>query len=174
LFLLNNTGETLSTTANTVTEVKEGGGDWSIHDFSPFTTQRYGVFAFLADVRNDFLLTPVAFHKGLPEGHESVEIVVSFYGHTEMRSRYPDAILEGHSKAYVYLRELLSFNYDQQFEDRRNYGHRGPDWKDSVAPGEGSLTTYRELLGPGFFEDLDVLKNIGEPDRVRVVLAFDS
>lgn len=137
----------MSTTANTLTEVKEDNGDWSIHDFSPFITQRYGVFAFLANVRNDFLLTPVSFHKGLPEGR---------------------------SKAHVYLSALLGFNYEQQLEDRRNYWRRGPDWKDSVAPGEGSLTTYSELLGPGFFEDLDVLKNIGEPDRVHVVLAFDS
>ena len=156
----------------TLTEVKTGEGCWVVVDSSrPFQGQNTAIFAFLANFRNDFMLAPVAHHVGFPEGHESVEQVINLSGDKELVSRYPEHILEGHFPSHVYLNELVAFNYDQQFENLRNYGS-GPD--DSVEPGEGEMTTYRKLLGHNYFADLESLKEIGEPSDVRVILVFQS
>jgi hypothetical protein len=39
--------------------------------------------------------------------------------------------------------------------------------------GEGKRLPLREFLGSKFFECLEILKMIGEPDAVRVVFWFD-
>lgn len=156
----------------TLTEVNVGKGDWVVVDSCrPFEGQNTGFFAFLANFRNDFMLTPVTHHDGLPDGHESVEQVINLLGDKGFVSRYPDRILEGNFPVHVYLNELIEFNYDQQFENLRNYG---PGLNDSVEPGEGVMTTYRELLGHKYFADLESLKEIGEPCDVRVIVVFES
>jgi hypothetical protein len=161
----------MGTSVSTLTEVKTDNGDWSIDTFSPFQAQNYGVFAFLANVRNNFMLTPVSFHPGLPEGHESIEQIINLLGDKGFVSRYPYNILEGHYQVHVYLSDLIKFDYDQHFEDLRNYG---PGFDHSVEPGKGVMTTYRELLGQKYFDDLESLKNIGERCDVRIILAFES
>lgn len=156
----------------TLTEVKTREGDWVVVDsYSPFAGQNTGIFAFLANFRNDFMLTPVTHQNGFPEGHESVEQVINLLGDKGFVSRYPDRILDGHFPAHVYLSKLVEFNYDQQFENLRNYG---PGLTDSLEPGEGVMTTYRELLGHKYFADLESLKEIGEPCDIRVILVFQS
>lgn len=161
----------MGTSVSTLTEVKDGSGNWSINEFRPFESQNYCVFAFLANVRNNFMLTPISYHPGLPDGHESIEQIINLLGDKGVVSRYPYNILEGHFQVHVYLSDLIKFNYDQQFENLRNYG---PGFDDSVEPGKGVMTTYRELLGQKYFDDLESLKNIGEWRDVRIILAFES
>lgn len=164
----------MGTSVSTLTEVNIANSDWSIDPFSPFQVQNYGVFAFLANVRNNFMLAPVSYHPGLPDGHESIEQIINMLGDKGFVSRYPYGILEGYFQVHVYLSDLVKFNYDQQFEDRRNYACWPPDFKDSVEPGDGVITTYRELLGEKYFDDLNSLKNISRQGDVRIILAFES
>lgn len=37
-----------------------------------------------------------------------------------------------------------------------------------------TIATYREHLGPFYFEVLDVLQTMGAPEQVRIVFAFSS
>lgn len=81
-----------------------------------------------------------------------------------MKSAYERWGCDGHSASWLSLKELLEFDYDQIFEDRRNGGY-------TCEPGKGELTTYKEFLGEGFFEDLEKLKNSGAD---RIVFWFDN
>ena len=137
----------------------------------PFTFQSYAIAAFIAGVRNDFEVTPIAKGRGLPEGHECIPVPEGYVGEVVMYSRYPDEItdFEAYGKTWVLLSELLDFDYNATFEDRRNYGP-GPDTLDA---GKGEVITYRLHLGDLYFTNLELLKTLGPPEHVRIVFAFD-
>ncbi len=79
--------------------------------------------------------------------------------------------LEGlHSHSWLLLSELLSFDYEQLFWNRRI--HRGHDGAALAHEGEGVHETYRSLLGPGYMDVLEAMKRLGSPDHVRVVFGF--
>ena len=40
--------------------------------------------------------------------------------------------------------------------------------------GEGKFLTYRENLGEWFFKHLNELKELGDPENVRIVFWFDN
>ena len=134
---------------------------------SPFQPQHYGLFAFIGDVRNYYAVPSIAPYRGLPEDHKSLTEVVGFGGQEEKVSRYPYRILEGHGQTWVTAKELLEFNYDETFEDRRNHAGLLPE-------GKGKVITYRELLGEHYFKELEVLKTFAEPNKVSIVFAFES
>lgn len=133
---------------------------------SPFKAQDYGLFAFIGDVRNDYVVPPIAPHRGLPEDHKSIT-QYGFGGYEELVSRYPYEILEGHSKTWVSAKELLDFNYDIQFENRR--GDHG-----TVPNGQGQIITIRELLGDHYFKEIEALKQFSAPEKIRIIFAFES
>lgn len=135
----------------------------------PFEDQNYAVFAFIGGYRNYFDLTPIAEDRCLPEDHQSVE-TVGFGGHTVMESRYAGIFPDDIDYAWVTAAELLNFDYEQSFEDRRDYDGMGY----MVEKGKGRQTTYRELLGENFFNDLEVLRSLENPDHTRIVFAFSS
>ncbi len=142
---------------------------------SPFGDQHYALFAFIGNVRNFFMLNPIAQSRGLPDDHESIEqqAPLTFaYDEVESASRYPYQILEGHSQTWVSVRELLDFNYDQPIEDRRCYSVHTTNG--SVPKGEGVTTTYRELLGEHYFKELNILSKISSPENARVVFSFNG
>lgn len=88
-----------------------------------------------------------------------------------------DERLGDHSFSWLSLKELLDFNYDQTFEDRRVTVQTGPrSWNGAgeAEPGGGEQTTFREFLGEAFFSQLEILKTYGEPENVRVVFGFDN
>lgn len=64
---------------------------------------------------------------------------------------------------WVSIAELLTVDYDQIIEDRRENG-----W--ILPPGEGTPMPLREFLGPKFFADLEQLQRAGAE---RVVFWFD-
>ena len=132
----------------------------------PFMAQHYGLFAFIADVRNYYVVPPIAPHRGLPEDHESIT-QYGFGGYKEQVSRYPYEILEGHSKTWVWAKELIDYNYDTQFENRR--GEHG-----TLPTGQGQIITIRELLGEHYFKEIAALKQFSTPEKVRIIFAFES
>jgi hypothetical protein len=83
----------------------------------PFEYQSYQIAFFIAGVRNDLEVTPIAADRSLPLDHESSEEVADWGGQpvTVMNSRYGDFLLDDTSYSWVLLSELLDFNYDETF-----------------------------------------------------------
>lgn len=138
-------------------------GKWKRLDgFAPFDWRWYGMFGFLANVRNYSEVPPLAEPRGLPPDADYDE------------ERDGDRWLGAHSFSWLSLDELLAFDYDQTFEDRRYAAQTGPNlWNGGATaePGHGKITTYRKFLGAAFFEDLRKLKEAGAE---RIVFGFDS
>lgn len=59
--------------------------------------------------------------------------------------------------SWATLKELLAFDYDQEFVKR-----------------DGTTTTVREFLPKHFFVNLEELKALGEPEDVRILFHFDN
>jgi hypothetical protein len=141
-------------------------------EWGPFAARNYGVFAFLADVRNYSAIRCPFPVRGFPEDASS-----------EVREEYRQDG-EGyslHGISWITVAELLAVDYDAVIEDRRVTVQRAPGWWDGGAtaePGEGKREALREFLGPEFMQDLDALGAIaawvGDPARVRVVFWFDN
>lgn len=130
---------------------------WETIPYVPFDWRSYGMFAFLADVRNYSRVIPISEQRGLPEDFDG-DLDPSFY----------------HSHSWLTVTELLEFDYDQNMEDRRVARMIGPNvfsGGETADPGDGLMTTYREFLGEAFFEDLQHLQEIGAE---RIVFAFDN
>lgn len=133
-------------------------GMWYEIGYEPFSHRNYGLFGFLANVRN-YSRSPVL---SPPRG-------------------LPDAVKRGwdnrHSASWFTLDELLAVDYDIEFEDRRTTKQTGPNSWDGAAladVGEGELTTLREFLGEHYFKTLEALQELGDPKLTRVVFDFDS
>ena len=133
---------------------------------APFTSRNYGVFGFLADVRNYSCVPPIAAQRGFPEDASS-----------GVRAAYAEWEGDAHSASWLTLRDLLDCDYDRTFEDRRYTEQTGPrSWNGGATAeeGKGEMKILRAFLGPGFFADLAVLETLGAPDDVRVVFWFDN
>jgi len=126
------------------------------HTVTPFKYRNYGLFGFLADVRNYSCIPPIVTRRGVPES-PSMEFAREYE-----RGR--------HSFSWIAASELLSFNYDASFEDRRDMNGNS----DTLAEGEGVIVTYREFLGARYFDDLEAIRRLGDPTNVRLVFCFDS
>lgn len=134
----------------------------------PFAEQNYGLFGFLADVRNYTCIPILDEPRGLPDVDEpdfgdGLEGVLN-RSCWEPWPKHCDNYLA----SWFLVSEMLNFNYDCEFEDRR-----GDDQK--ILPiGMGVITTVREYIGPKFFEDLEILKNLGDPMKTRVIISFSG
>jgi hypothetical protein len=135
-------------------------GRWTvIEHLSPFDLRSYGLFAFLAGVRNYSAIPPLAAPRGIP---------------ADSPGEGEDGYLGDHSYSWLSLEELLAFDYDQPLEDRRSFGQIADNaWSGAITvePGEGHATTYRAFLPEQFFIDLEAMKAAGAE---RVVFGFDS
>lgn len=161
----------------------------------PFGWRSYGMFGFLADVRNISKCNPICEPKGLPEDSEWLNSVSKYAYDTNPMNGQPIPIEERetnrkcieddwdyHSKSWLTLKELLDFDYNQTFEDLRdrqvmkgdNTVMFGAIFDKTTQPGEGTIKTYREFLGEGFFSEIDILKTLGEPEDVRIIFWFDN
>jgi hypothetical protein len=142
---------------------------------APFRDRNYGLFGFLADKRNFACCEPLAQPRGLPadcdlEGgcavmNESNVVQDEHVGGVELRDGF-------NSHSWVLLRELVDFDYEKVFWNRRI--KKGKDNAATTQEGEGVYQTYRELLGPAFFETLQIMQGLGQPDHVRVVFCFSD
>lgn len=131
--------------------------------FTPFDWRDYGLYAFLAGVRNYSAVPPIAAPRGLPSGAaiETKEAAEDWEG-------------DGHTHSFLTIEELTAFDYDAEVEDRRYTKRIGPNSYDGGAtaePGHGTKTTRREFLGPAYFRDLEELGQLGAD---RVVFWFDN
>ena len=137
---------------------KRVNGKWEELDFSPFHWRQYGVFGFLAGVRNYSGVPVLAAPRGLPRD-------ASDYVREESDSWNGD----GHTHSWLSVEELSAFDYDAAVEDRRITVNN--DGGCTAEPGGGEMTTWREFLGPKFFDDLTRLKAEGAE---RIVFWFDN
>lgn len=135
-------------------------GKWeAIKGFAPFDWRSYGMFGFLANVRNYSAIPCISEPRGLPDDSPFSE------DHSDC---------DYHSGSWLSVDELSAFDYEQEIEDRRVTRQVAPNmWSGAVTaePGEGAKTTFREFLGEGFFDDLQKLKDIGAE---RIVFCFDN
>jgi hypothetical protein len=132
----------------------------------PFDWRSYSMFAFLADVRNYDHCKPLSKPKGLPK--DVCE---------DIRSEWERWYGDGHSPSFLTAKELLDFDYDQTFWNRRVTKQTFPNtWNGAslAEEGEGTIITYRENLGDWFFIHLEELKQLGDPKDVRIVFWFDN
>jgi len=156
---------------------------WEIvEDSNPFDWRSYSVFAFIADVRNYDHCEPISLPKGLPDDSEFLNTETDDgWGGTETEKKRIEE-MDYHSKSYLTLKELLDFDYNKTFWNRRIYKETyradgsvsGGNGACLAEEGEGQIISYRENLGTGFFSDLEKLKTFGEPYDVRVIFYFDN
>lgn len=143
----------------------EGGGYETItgnftEGSAPFDWRGYGMFAFLAGVRNYSAVTPISEPRGLPDDMDRS---------TEEYEELSDC----HSCSWLSVEELAAFDYDAMTEDRRtDLRHNTPgSGPDTCEQGSGIFQTWRAFLGEAFFRDLAELRRIGAE---RIVFGFDS
>lgn len=142
---------------------KQLNGQWVNLGVAPFDWRSYGMFAFLAGVRNYSAVSPIAERRGFP-GDASDEV----------RGEYSDWAGDAHSASWLTVKELSDFDYDARMEDRRVTRRVAAGYYDggqTCDPGEGQTMTYREFLGSDFFDDIEKLKAAGAE---RVVFWFDN
>jgi hypothetical protein len=160
----------------------------------PFAWRSYGIFAFLADVRNYSIITPLSEPKGLPADSEWLNSPHQYayennpmngavipYKERETNLQDISSDYDYHSHSWLTLKELTDFDYSKTFEDRRyakttinKDGGKFVDGRALANEGEGEKTTYRNFLGSGFFQDIAQLQTMGAPDEVRIVFWFDN
>lgn len=114
--------------------------------------RNYGLFGFLADVRNYSGVKPIAADRGVPD--DASPIAKEFLGDADI-----------HSCSWILVDEFLSVDRLATIEDRRLGGARSCD------PGEGKTETVEDFLGSGVFERLAELKAAGVD---RIVFGFDN
>jgi len=133
---------------------------------SPFDGRSYTLFAFLAGVRNYDRCEPISELKGLPDDVSD-----------DVRDEYMYISDEWHSVSYLTLAELLAFDYDKTFWNRRVTKQTSPNcWNGAslAEEGEGKIISYRDNLGDNYFDTLKELEALGEPENVRIVFWFDN
>lgn len=145
-------------------EQKNDKGEWELmYDIEPFSNRQYSIFAWLANVRNYSGLIPISEPMGFPEDASP-----------QVAADYNAWGCDAHTPSWLSVKELLNFNYDAPCEDRRVTVKTGPNsWNGGATcnQGEGRQTTYRELFGEDFFEDLNKLRAFGAE---RIVFWFDN
>jgi len=130
-----------------------------------FLYQTYSLFAFLAGIRNYDCCEPLAPLKWLPFDLNDPNI--------------SEEAVEG-CKTYFTVSELLSFDYDKVFENRRPHPQHNKEdiikidgYMEVLKPGKGRMVSYRENLGEHFFTSLAILQGLGDPQNVRIIICFD-
>ena len=149
----------MGTDIHTHVEVLGTDGKWHLEAGDPFAWRNYGMFGFLANVRNYSRVPVISEARGIPE--DACDEI-------RRESEWVDA----HSRSWLGLRELLEYDYDREFWDQRVM--RNGNGAARAEPGEGRTLTIREFLGEGFFDDLARLEAVADRDRVRVVFWFDN
>lgn len=144
---------------------ENSGGIWNKPTVEPFSWRSYGMFAFLANVRNYSYIPPMSEPRGLPEDHPDL----MSYNHPDSE----DCPYGDHSFSWLSLKELAEFDYGMKFEDRRCM--RDGSGAADAGIGNGVKVTFKEFLGPLFFRDLAIMQALRFPiECIRVVFGFDN
>ena len=117
---------------HTHTERRDG-NTWVSVPLSPpvWDWRSYGLFGFIAGVRNCWAVKPIAQPRGFPEDASD-----------EATSGFDD--WDGHTPSYLTLQEMLALDYDAPIIDE-----------------EGERTTLRVFLGEPYFNDLARMQKAG-------------
>lgn len=129
----------------------------------PFDWRSYGLFGFLAGVRNYSEVPVLRLARGFPKDASG-----------PVYDDYTEWAGDAHTPSWLTLKELSDFDYDATFEDRRvtrQVAANAWDGGCTAEPGGGEQTTYRKFLGPKFFTELERLKEAGAD---RIVFWFDN
>lgn len=132
----------------------------------PFSWRSYSMFAFLACVRNYDHCNPISTPRGLPSDISP-----------EVKEEYNSWDTDAHSSSWLSAKELLNFDYDKTFENRRTTVQIAPNVFNGAGlaeKGQGQMISYRDNLGVFFFKHLEELKNVGNSEDVRIVFWFDN
>src|SRR5690242_9164201 len=131
-------------------EVRTESG-WADSGWLVFDCRDYGIFGFWADVRNYSESPVIAEPRGLPDDAAMT---------AEQREEWADGWY--HSASWLTLAELLAYDYDQTFWDRRIT--RDGNGAALAEEGEGRHVTLREFLGAWYFAELERLRSLGSPE----------
>lgn len=153
---------------------KRADGSWDLVNWpeqedgnsGPWDWRSYGIFGFLADVRNYSEVPPICQPRGMPDDASK-----------GVADKWKYWAGDGHSCSWLTLKELMDFRYDAEMEDRRYMKQFAANAWDGAAThevGSGKKTTFREFLGEGFFDHLNVIRSLGEPEEIRVIFWFDN
>lgn len=149
---------------------------------TPFNYRNYSMFAFLAGVRNYDCCVPLSEPRGLPDDSEYLnDESEDWMGYTQTEKQSIETDGNYHSMSYLTLKELLDFDYEKTFWNRRisrtTYNENGGSFTNGAClaeEGEGEFVSYEENLGSNFFKELEELRTLGKPEDVRVVFYFDN
>lgn len=139
---------------------KKTADGWVDLDISPFDCRNYGLFGWLANVRNYYDVPPLSEPRGLPDDLPYRD---------DNDYRFGD-----HSFSWLSVSELANFDMDQTMEDRRVTRQTGSNSWDggcTSAPGAGQMMTYREFLGEWVIKEI---QNLVDSGADRIVFGFDS
>lgn len=150
----------------------------------PFAWRSYSMFAFLADVRNYDHCEPISELKGVPIDSEWLNSPSKYqevdFGSEKIKVKTNlddfNESYDYHSASYLTLKELLDFDYNKTFWNRRISRTVGNSTNGAALAEEGEeeIVSYRENLGESFFEVIKVLEELGKPEDVRIVFWFDN
>lgn len=125
----------------------------------PFAGRNYSVFAFLAGVRNMSNIKPIFAPRG--RSSDDKDGYDKGYGYDSCISDIWD---QNHSHSYIYLKELVEYDYKKIINDRRSGG-------DTLDEEDGVKMTTAEYLGSRFFSDIGRLIESGVH---KIVFSFDN
>lgn len=136
---------------------------YSYHDpnnIEFFDFQCYGIFGWLADVRNYSAVPPLKPSTVLVDDPDDYDSGFGYGGVPhEPRKIGIDCL---------YAKDLIEFDYSQLIEDRRcSYSRNGSH---TCEPGEGKVMTYRTFLGVAWMTRVKFLRN---HPNCRLVFWFD-
>ncbi|MCK9447315.1 hypothetical protein M0Q50_10730 [bacterium] len=121
----------------------------------PFGWRSYTMFSFLGDVRNYNGIQPIKDNIGLPKDiSKDVK---------EIELQDSD---DNHSHSYITLKELIEYDYD--------ISYKSTNYTDGDLLTEDDIYVPRDNLNDLFFIHIEELKQLGEPDDVRIVFWFDN
>jgi hypothetical protein len=147
---------------------RRDGKRWiGIDTIQPFEWTRVSksCYAFLADVRNHWGLTPISRPRGLPS--DSSDMARELYG---------DTGLDAHTASWLMITELDQFDYDATVQDKARTveidGHLYYDLGGQLMDAEPARTkTYRQFLGEEFLAEVRRLKAM---NAERIVFWCDN
>ena len=151
------------------TEVRDAVGRWEYVPYFPFSGGRsYAVFGFIGGERNYSHSPVLASDRWVPK--DATPKTRSLFLDEDGPKGY-------HRVSWLSLREMLDYDYEQVFWDRRVAKQTANNVWDGAAlaeEGEGRHVTMREFLGPWYFDVLSVLRRFGAPEDVRIIFGFSS
>lgn len=124
-----------------------------------FDFRSYGIFGFLAGIRNYSQVPSIFPRKGWPKDC-SQEQDIDHYG-----------------ASFITLKELLDFDYEALVEDRRISKRMPEGWINgtfTVEPGKGEVMKWKDFLGENFMNEIkEIAKLDPNPENIRIVFDFD-